>query len=154
VRFKQGVIFKNFLGSSVPTMVPPPPLVKHYVPPFSKVICRPCHQGKTFFLESQGKRYCFFFKSDGKCILSEGKSGKDFSLYHSEPCLYITILVNVYIIIVLQVYHSFHDEVCLSTICLFFFCWKSTELSKTASRDLGEREKEFNEHINLLKILF
>jgi len=55
------------------------------VPLLSKVIRRPCFQGKTYlFVRESGKRYCFSSKvmenvyiqeSQGKCILS-GKSGK------------------------------------------------------------------------------
>jgi len=45
---------------------------------FKNYMCGILKSGETLFLES-------FFKSHGKCIPLERKSGKELSLSHSEP---------------------------------------------------------------------
>jgi len=49
--------------------------------------------GKTYlFLRDSGKKVLFLFKSHGKYILLDGKSGKRFSSYHSEACIILLIV--------------------------------------------------------------
>jgi len=59
---------------------------KSYVAPLSKVICRPCCQGKTYlFLRESKKKILFFLQKSWKMYTFRGKVREKIFLIPPEP---------------------------------------------------------------------